>query len=359
MAECGLNDIENVTIIIGNLTSSAVISPWLRIPILVIISLAVVLSNIVNLVVLRLCNQIPRATRLLLINLSISDLMVGLVTCLPAIYSAVSLTWPYGDAFCQISGMMHGTSVTISIWSISMVGVDRFIAVCKPFKYKQWLSPLRYYLVLGCMWFAASITFAAPIFATTDMDYYQFSEVTIMCGMHWDSAVYCLITASYIPVLSGIVLLFTTIKISKKLKEPKNNHTTGRRKYHPGERSRRKQNNRKTLKILTSTAVAYFTCWSPYVLLTVAIMVLMPTFQPSPYLVFSSIWLANSNSSINVFIYSYNNRSFRATAKRILCHCSLSANNNDSSCKMETSNSNGKSPCLERKDNHSHSESNV
>jgi len=34
--------------------------------------------------------------------------------------------WTYGDAWCQVSGITHGTSVTVSIWSISMIGIHRF-----------------------------------------------------------------------------------------------------------------------------------------------------------------------------------------------------------------------------------------
>ena len=34
--------------------------------------------------------------------------------------------WTYGDVWCQVSGVTHGMSITVSIWSISMIGLHRF-----------------------------------------------------------------------------------------------------------------------------------------------------------------------------------------------------------------------------------------
>ena len=146
-----------------------------------IVSAAIILSNVVNLLVLASASTaMPLATRIFLMNLSVSDLLVGLIACAPAILPAatdkwiygeytwlpgayrwiyrrkaewgtenrgkrsrrtrmgrsswrpwlslpsVADWWIYGDAWCQVSGVVHGTSCTVSIWSISMVGLHRF-----------------------------------------------------------------------------------------------------------------------------------------------------------------------------------------------------------------------------------------
>jgi len=92
-----------------------------------VISSGIILSNIINLIVLVSASAaMPWATRLFLINLSSSDLLVGLIACAPAVLPAATDRWTYGDVWCQISGIAHGTSVTVSIWSISMIGLHRF-----------------------------------------------------------------------------------------------------------------------------------------------------------------------------------------------------------------------------------------
>jgi len=95
--------------------------------VIAVISSGIILSNIINLIVLVSASAaMPWATRLFLINLSSSDLLVGLIACAPAVLPAATHSWSYGDVWCQISGITHGTSVTVSIWSISMIGLHRY-----------------------------------------------------------------------------------------------------------------------------------------------------------------------------------------------------------------------------------------
>jgi len=92
-----------------------------------VISSAIILSNIINLIVLLSASAaMPWATRLFLINLSSSDLLVGVVACAPSVLPAATHRWTYGDVWCQVSGVVHGTSCAVSIWSIAMVGLHRF-----------------------------------------------------------------------------------------------------------------------------------------------------------------------------------------------------------------------------------------
>ena len=94
---------------------------WARLLIVITVSVFIVISNILNICILTRKCHIPKISRMFLLNLSISDLCVGLFSCLPTIYSAVTEYWPYGPVWCQIAGIFHGSSCALSIWSISMV----------------------------------------------------------------------------------------------------------------------------------------------------------------------------------------------------------------------------------------------
>jgi len=80
--------------------------------------------------------------------------------------------------------------------------------------------------------------------------------------------------------------------------------------------------SRRTLKILTFTSVAYFTFWSPYVIMVLA-QSFVSSFQPPSGVEFTVMWLANANSAVNVFIYSSTNTQFRRQcillASRLCC----------------------------------------
>ena len=120
----------NVTLS-SNVSSYETFITVLQTTIIAVISSGIVLSNIINLIVLVSASAaMPWATRLFLINLSISDVLVGVIACAPAVVPAATHRWIYGEVWCQVSGIAHGTSVTVSIWSISMIGLYRFGPIC-------------------------------------------------------------------------------------------------------------------------------------------------------------------------------------------------------------------------------------
>jgi len=113
----------------SNISSSSydTFTTVLQTTVIALISTSIILSNIVNLIVLASARDaMPWATRMFLINLSISDILVGVIACAPAVIPAATHRWIYGDALCQVSGIAHGASLTVSIWSISMIGLHRF-----------------------------------------------------------------------------------------------------------------------------------------------------------------------------------------------------------------------------------------
>ncbi|ELT87464.1 hypothetical protein CAPTEDRAFT_86905, partial [Capitella teleta] len=105
--------------------------------------------------------HIAMATRAFLINLSVSDLCVGIIACAPSSYPAWTGRWPYGDIWCQISGIVHGSSVTVSIWSISLVSIDRFCAVTWPMRYNTMVTRCRCAMIIAGLWLCASVSFLA------------------------------------------------------------------------------------------------------------------------------------------------------------------------------------------------------
>ena len=157
-----------------------------------------------------------------------------------------------------------------------------------------------------------------------------------MCGLHWEYPSFCIITGFYIPILSGVVLIFTGLRIRSTLRR--------RRHFHmrlcpnatetPGSVDSRqlaitttvRQSNtlgsHRTLKILAFASVAYFMFWSPYVVVKMA-QSFFSWLEPPPAVDFAVVWLANSNSAVNVFIYSTTNTQFRRQcvllASRLCC----------------------------------------
>jgi len=137
-----MNNASNVTMTMNdsevyNVTYSSDVSSYdkfitaVQTTVTAVVSSGIILSNIVSLIVLASASgAMPWATRLFLINLSVSDLLVGVIVSAPAVLAAAINRWTYGDVWCQISGITHGTSITISMWSMSMIGLHRLESLC-------------------------------------------------------------------------------------------------------------------------------------------------------------------------------------------------------------------------------------
>ena len=290
-----------------------IVPVYIRTPVIIVVSVLIISSNIINLITLHHLKQLPKVARILFINMSAADLVVGLVTCLPCVYPSITGVWPYGDIWCQISGALHGTSCSISIWSIASISLDRCIACSFPLYYKTQHSGRVGYIWVVVLWIVGLITFISPILTKNNFIYYKYHPVEILCGLDWEYPMFAYITGLYIPILSAIVLVVTSVIISRKVSNK------GR-----SVRSSLKSNSfdKRVVKILSLTAVAYFTLWGPYVIKTCSVA-LVPGGFPVPELyTFVVVWLANSNSGVNVVIYSILNPSFRRMALSLIkCSC--------------------------------------
>ena len=159
--------------------------------------------------------------------------------------------------------------------------------------------------------------------------------------VHWEYPLYCVITALYIPILSGSVLVFTGLRIGATVSDRRNAQMrlkTHLRREPTSQTSNTMEDqqfeaptsvrlshtvgSRRTLKILISTSVAYFSLWSPYTVVVLG-QSFVSSFQPPSAVEFFAMWLANTNSAVNVFIYSSTNRQFRRQflllASRLCC----------------------------------------
>jgi len=104
----GVNDSDYNVTLSSNVRSYETFITVLQTTIIAVISSGIVLSNIVNLIVLvSASGAIPWATRLFLMNLSVSDLLVGVIACAPAVIPAATNRWIYGDYPETLPGVTH------------------------------------------------------------------------------------------------------------------------------------------------------------------------------------------------------------------------------------------------------------
>ncbi|ODM87495.1 Alpha-1A adrenergic receptor [Orchesella cincta] len=139
-----------------------------QVTLIIILGLLSIVTIIANSFVLYIFTsgkqKLRNPTNLLLANLAVADLLVGLVV-MPILASATILDfkWIFGDFLCHSFDYCHFLLCGASMWSMIMIGVDRYIGVTRPLKYKNIITQNRTIFVIIFIWFAAASLTSGPL----------------------------------------------------------------------------------------------------------------------------------------------------------------------------------------------------
>ena len=280
----------------------------LRSILLFLIVIFIILSNIINIHILRKSHDVQVFTRMLLINLSVAGLINGIFVCLPGFLASVMNNWPLGEIYCQISSVLNGSSCTVTIWCLAAISLDRYVAIHYPIFYRNSNKFRAALITTGVSWFLAVLFFLLPLIRK--LDDYNYSPDLLICSLLRNSGIFFIVTGFFIYILSGIILFFSSFNVIMKLRKSSINQIDRKKCLE-------KNRNAKAMRLLIISSVSYFISWGPF---TVAdFLVSFNLIEKIPaHMDFVITWLANSNSFMNVLIYSGSSKQFLLRLKRLL-----------------------------------------
>nr|XP_045005431.1 protein 4.1 isoform X8 [Jaculus jaculus] len=99
--------------------------------------------------------KMKTATNIYIFNLALAD---ALATSTLPFQSAKYLmeTWPFGELLCKAVLSIDYYNMFTSIFTLTMMSVDRYIAVCHPVKALDFRTPAKAKLINICIWILAS-----------------------------------------------------------------------------------------------------------------------------------------------------------------------------------------------------------
>jgi hypothetical protein len=106
--------------------------------ILYLITIWTIIGNLLILISISINKKLKKngTSNILIGNLALSDLLLGL-TVLPFSALATSLkAWKFGQSLCELWFSFDVLCCTASIWSLTMISIDRYIATNHPIKYR-------------------------------------------------------------------------------------------------------------------------------------------------------------------------------------------------------------------------------
>ncbi|XP_071973464.1 neuropeptide FF receptor 2 [Engystomops pustulosus] len=262
-------------------------------------------------------------TNLFILNLAVSDLLVG-VFCMPTtLVDNIISGWPFGNTICKLSGMVQGISVSASVFTLVAIAVDRFRCIVYPFKQKLTISTAV--VIIAVIWVLA-IAIMCPTAVMSDVKEDKHFLVILginnqtrpvhWCREDWPNPqmrkIYTTVLFSniYLAPLSLIVIMYARIGITlfkSELNVENKNHQQQRHAV-----SRRKQ---KVIKMLIIIALLFILSWLP--LWTLMMLTDYANLTENQYQIINiyiypfAHWLAFFNSSINPIIYGFFNENFR------------------------------------------------
>ena len=269
-------------------------------------------NGLVILVVARYA-KMKTVTNMYILNLAVADLcfLVGLPFL---IVTAIMRRWLFGYIMCKIFYILTSINWFTSVFTLTVMSADRYLAVCHPVRSMRFRTPLFSRIVCVCVWFGSFLVMLPIILYATTIE----QDGHVSCTIQWpggqaispDKAFiwYARLLGFAIPVAlivvfyALVVLRLKTVGPKKKSKEKKKSH-------------------RKVTKMVLTIIAVYVICWLPYWVFQVTLTFLeagVPQWSIMMFQIFTL--LSYANSLLNPLLYAFLSDNFRKSFIKAF-HC--------------------------------------
>ncbi|XP_025767659.1 neuropeptide FF receptor 1 like 2 isoform X2 [Oreochromis niloticus] len=236
-------------------------------------------------------------TNLFILNLAISDLLVG-IFCIPTTLVDNLITgWPFSNTVCKMSGFVQGVSVSASVFTLVAIAVERFRCIVYPLQPK--LTVFIAKLAIISIWVLA-VAFMCPAAVALTVEKVPYHYMIYNNNFNHSLPLYT---------------CYENFANPRMRKEPHLANATvqvgSRRHGHP----RVSRKKIKVIKMLIVVALLFMLSWLPlWTLMMITDYADLDGNQLdllTSYIFPFAHWLAFSNSSVNPIIYGYYNENFK------------------------------------------------
>ncbi|XP_036323295.1 tachykinin-like peptides receptor 99D [Rhagoletis pomonella] len=224
-----------------------------------IIFVAGVLGNLITCIVISRNKFMHTATNFYLFNLAVSDLMLLLSGAPQDVYSYwYPNAFPFGDVICILGSVLAETATNATVLTITAFTVERYIAICHPFRQHTMSKLSRAIKFIFAIWVTA-LLLALP----QAMQFSVVSEqggTSCTIGNHFVEHVFAVSGfIFFVGPMTAICVLYVLIGI--KLKRSRLLQAVPRRSFdvHRGISAQSR-----VIRMLIAVAVAFFLCWAPF-----------------------------------------------------------------------------------------------
>ncbi|XP_046730103.1 trace amine-associated receptor 6-like [Silurus meridionalis] len=257
--------------------------------------------------------QLHTPTNMLVLSLAVSDFFVGALIMPFMLIWTIESCWIFGRGFCTFFLLVGGVLITLSLYNIALIAVDRYLALSNPFFYTNSISRRTMSIVVYSNW-CMCLGYAITIFYFTGkvMDFVLCPGEDSFMNEVWSVID---LVVSFIFPLSVIIILYSRVfLIAKKhataIREL-NNHT---RPQTQKITSHSMKSERKAAKVLGILVAVFLACLLPYYIYSL----LGDIIEVPAETIHKIIIILYLNSTINPVIYALFYPWFRRCIKLII-----------------------------------------
>ncbi|XP_056239267.1 type-2 angiotensin II receptor-like [Seriola aureovittata] len=309
-----------------------------------------------------------------MLNLCVSDLLFLLSLPLWAVYYSRGYSWPFGRVACKICGLLHNLNLYASIFFITSMSMDRYLAIVHPLRSQSARDPKRARLTCILVWVLACAC-SAPTFALRDTHHLKWLDVEACVILYPDHTWYMtliwmkIVLAFLLPLLiisccycaigrhlladTGLVRMqnpshpssmpsFKSVESQESCGKPERPPTPCVSPSYSGGRPLEGRGLERVLWTVAAVVLAFFLSWFPFHCVTFIDMLKSEGWLDSCWVNWTihnltplTLCLGFSNSAINPVLYCFIGNHFRGRLGSLckgLCAC-LKARGEDHSQK--------------------------
>ncbi|XP_018540204.1 somatostatin receptor type 5 [Lates calcarifer] len=264
-------------------------------------------------------SKIESVTNIYILNLAIADELFMLGLPFLAVQNTLQ-SWPFGSFMCRLVMTVDSINQFTSIFCLTVMSIDRYLAVVHPIRSSKWRRPQVAKVVNGTVW-ALSFLVVLPVVIFANIQ-----KAGGTCNIAWPQpaniwrAAFIIYTSTvgfFCPLL--IICLCYLLIVFKIRSSGKKVHATS---------TKRRKSERKVTRMVVIVVAVFVFCWLPfYALNIINLLVSLPSeYQCLYYFV---VVLGYANSCANPIVYGFLSDNFKRGFRKALCRSTRKVENHE------------------------------